>query len=761
MPTPDEELDLLLQGAEDTLPTAPVPPQADFAQPAPQKQQTSDADAEIDALLAQEDEPVATDRIGHGESMPVQLIESQPEAAGQAYTRGVNSEIKPGSQTAQKENEPWYKVLGETTNDAVAGLSHGATMHMDSLLNEATRKRTAEARARSPITFAVTDTVGGVVPSIAMTGAGLVGEAGKGAANFLSRTGAAGLQGMAQGAGLGIGNAGPDATAEERALAAVKSANLGGAASAAISGAGEGLGKLAVDAKKKAAEYLTHVFMTPAQRAGYVAVKGPDALSKLGRQAEDAGMFKPREFSDRFMPINARRVAENADRVRATAGPAIGQFEDQYVKGSSAEVPVGDIANALRRKAANVGQMIDTDAPADARVMSQLADRIDQPTTAPVSGEFTEFPQLREAPPPKPMPPLPPRPAPEQLTFVPDRTPGPPMVRPVPVQQSLPLQPEPEQLVMSVDPGDQLSLGFPQTRLPGNRLTPPKQTTIAQNQPFDSAAWKGPKPAPEPVPPQAEQLGFGPQQMTLREVPAKPTAKELWTPGSLDAQQTDLGVATIQKTPLAAEATLTRDAMPLEEAVANKRNIGDRIDWSKKRADQTTYGQEAARKYTWGELSDRITNALQDEVARGKIPASAMAQYKKNMADFSTAATVHDPALKMAERHGQIGLGLTDLLTASAVGGGPAGGLAALTSRATRGMAPASAARTAKLISGAAEFGAGAAAVGKRVAPQLTAIEEAQQQAPEGASKYEIEEAANRRLKSQIHGLEPLLKGPQ
>lgn len=694
MPTPDEELDLLLRALEDPLPTAAVPPVPDFSQPAPAAAQPSAADAEINALLAQPDEPEAApeDRIGHGDSMPVQLIEAQPDAAGEAYTRGLKSEVKP--QGWFSSLLPKQRAAGDFDPEQVAEYNK----YMQSI-----------------------STVPGVAKNFA-------------AATAMNFAGAP--VGHAKQAGLGALQAltaraadDPNATTGDIAGSGL----VGGLVGAGASMFGEGLAGAAQNAKKSANEYLTQVFMTPAQRAGYKAAKGPDALAKLGAQAEDAGMFKPRSWVDRLLPVNARRVAENAEKVRATAGPAIGQFEDQYVQGSTAEVPVGDIASGLRGKAADIGKMIDTDSPADARVMSQLADRIDQPATAPVTGEFTEFPELREAPPLRGAPPpLPPRPEPEQLTFVPDRTPRPAMVRSEPVQQSLPLQPEPEQLVMSLDPGPQMSLSVPQTKPPGNQFTPPA-----------------------PVP---EQLGFGPQQLSLAEVPPRPAPKpEPWTPGELSGQQMDFGMAAVQKTPLETTATITRDSMPLQEAIANKRNLADRIDWSKKRADQTTYGQEAARKYAWGELSDRITNALQDEVTRGKIPASAMAQYKKNMQDFSTAATVYDPALKTAERHGQVGLGLTDLLTASAVGGGPIGGLAALSTKATRGMAPAVAARFNKMLAGMAEFGAPAAAGAARVAPQLTAIEQAQQDAPEGTPKHEIVDAANRQLKSQIHGLEPLL----
>jgi hypothetical protein len=522
-----------------------------------------------------------------------------------------------------------------------------------------------------------------------------------------------------------------------------------------VSGA---LSNLATRAKNFGNELLTHTFMTPAQRAGFKAVKGNDALAELGQKAEDAGLFKPRGVLDYLLPRNARRVAENAETVQNTAGPAIGRFEDQYVNSNStAEVPVGDIAKNLRSKAAATRTLIDPSAPSDAQSMEALANRIDQPTTAEVTGEATQFPQLFTPKGPQPRPPLPPKPEPEQMSMI--ATPGPAPVMPQPAneQQSLNFYSEPEQTAMNLQPEAQTSLGFPATQTPA-KIAPPRQLDFVKNQPFDSAAWKGPQTPAAPPAPQAEQLDFGPSQMSLPGVPARPAPKpEPWRPSPApQGEQLDLGMNEVQKTPLAGQATLTRDSMPLPEAVANKRDLGNRIDWAMKRSDQTTIGQEAARKYTWGELRDRITNALQEEVAAGKIPASALADYQKNMQDFSTAATVYDPALKMAEKNGQSGLSLTDLAAGAALGGGPAGGLAVVAHKASRGMAPATAARVSKIVSGAMSLpGAAMQEAGNlpaAVGGKLTPVEQAQQENP-GAPKQAILEDANSKLKQQWYDI--------
>lgn len=690
----DEELDLLLaEGTKDKLPTAPVPPPPSFAK--------SDADAELDSLLAAGDEP----------SPAPDFVDNPSPASG-----------APRPAPGPDPEESWFtKLLGINPKD----MKHGRVDANDPDWQAATRDLEQKG------------TLGGVAKKFAAQTAA---------------TAAGGATGPVSGAVLG-GLAGgtaraaddPDATAGDIA----KSAGIGGAIGGAAPYVASGLSNLASKAKNFGNELLTHTFMTAPQRAGYKAVKGGDALAELGKKAEDAGLFKPRGVLDYLLPRNARRVAENAETVQATAGPKIGQFEDQYVAGSDKQVPVGDIAQNLRSRAASTRGLLDTEAPRDAATMEALADRIDQPASTEVSGEATQFPRLFTPKGPQPPPPLPSRPEPEQLTFVPDRTPGPPMNRPTPVQQNLPLYPEPEQTAMDFAAPTQTEMSFAAGAVPRKIPAAGKQMTFVQNQPYDSAAWKGPQQNMTPVQ-QPEQLALPPAQMSLPGVPARPAPRpEPWQPGQLQGQQTDLGVADVTKTPLQGEAQLTRESMPLAEAVTNKRDLGNRIDWAMKRSDQSTIGQEAARKYTWGELRDKITNALQEEVAAGKIPASAMADYEKNMSDFSTAATVYDPALKMAERNGQSGLSLTDMMAGAALGGGPSGGLAVLAHKATRGMAPATAARVMKLIGGLAEgSGALAGAAGKVPGAVASPVEQAQQQNPD-APKHVVVDAANANLKRQ------------
>jgi len=135
-----------------------------------------------------------------------------------------------------------------------------------------------------------------------------------------------------------------------------------------------------------------------------------------------------------------------------------------------------------------------------------------------------------------------------------------------------------------------------------------------------------------------------------------------------------------------ATAQVARENIPLTDAMRLKRYLGKRIDWAKKpNAEHTGLGEDAAQKLTWKGISDQIDTALKGESG---IDPTKLAEYNTARKNFHTAATAFEPALKMAEREGEIGLGARDFMAAQAFGGGPVGGLASMANKQLAGTMP-------------------------------------------------------------------------
>ena len=161
------------------------------------------------------------------------------------------------------------------------------------------------------------------------------------------------------------------------------------------------------------------------------------------------------------------------------------------------------------------------------------------------------------------------------------------------------------------------------------------------------------------------------------------------------------------------------------------------------------YGEEAAAKGAWSQLKEQMDKSLEGGVARGEIDPDALSQYRQDNKDFSTAATAFDPAMRMAERNGTASMGVGDLITAHAFGGGIDGGVIAVGSRGLRGKTGAimaSGARNLSSLAGAAEKALKGSA---RVIPALS---QARSENPT-AEKGEIQSKANSITKQELRKL--------
>jgi hypothetical protein len=222
----------------------------------------------------------------------------------------------------------------------------------------------------------------------------------------------------------------------------------------------------------------------------------------------------------------------------------------------------------------------------------------------------------------------------------------------------------------------------------------------------------------------------------------QPEGVTQWSPGNTQGEQIPLGLPS--RPERFEDIQRLRTERPFSEAIADKRDLQGQIKWNKS-AMQDTQGGEAARKASWMGHADQIDKALEEAAAFGKIPPDALEGYRQNMRNFSTAATVHDPAMKMAERQGQIGLGLGDMV-AGAAAGDPG---VALASRAGRGRGAAVGAAITETLSEGAAKGGQIAQAAARVVPAIT---QAAQNNPPGTPKSDIEREANSDTKKQLKG---------
>ncbi len=193
-----------------------------------------------------------------------------------------------------------------------------------------------------------------------------------------------------------------------------------------------------------------------------------------------------------------------------------------------------------------------------------------------------------------------------------------------------------------------------------------------------------------------------------------------------------------------------RGALSLKAAIANKRDLGNNVNWLKNPGTANTPAAETARKYLFGNLKEGISNTLESEASAGRLDPQKVAAYKRANSTFSTASSVLDPALKMAEKNKQGGLSLGALVAGTALGGGPGGLAAAGANSMLKGTGSGVAASTANAVGGAAQgLGKAAAFMGARPAI-ASPIVAAKASLPPGTPKSEVEKSANSSLKSQI-----------
>lgn len=592
---------------------------------------------------------------------------------------------------------------------------------------------------------------------------------------------------------------------------ALKSGLTSGIGAAGLGMASEGLGQAAAGAGKAANELMTHTFMSAPQRAALRARKGPDALSQLGADADKAGLFKARNLWDRmpFVPVSANRVADNAARVQAESGKAIGDFEDSLAsKGVNPDVNVAPIADELHNQAGQVGRVRDKAAQKYAQDLRDAARTLSPTERVAVEGTHTTPPNIpewmkRESPPANlpPQPELPgvdtsPRPGPSAqlgLDFVPPKPPT--QSKLGQLEMLLPRAEKPGAFVPGSTQGQQMSLNMPMS---GQKSLP---LEAASQAPLDFPQTVVPEPGPgapqqtylpnmspgADIPPSAASLNGQlplPSQQLEMNLPAPSPAEAPFTPGNLQGEQQSFsgmdtpmggqqrlphtsaaeqmsmelphrsGPQYTQK-PLEGVASVQSDTMPLQDAIATKRFQGDQINWA--RNPNTTpmrRGQDVARKFTWGQLKDTIQRSLDNEAAKGTIDPKALENYRAANKNFTTASTAYDPALRMAERNNQRGLSLKDLM-AGAVMGGPTGAVTALGSGAAHGKLPSSLARGAKISGGIAKLGQGAAVAEKHMLRDDTShptnpVDQAKAELPPETPDHEVKAAANSKVKENL-----------
>lgn len=767
MPGPgsDEEIDSLLGltgGAvpvpvvSEKLPVAPVPPVPPLsAVPELAVKPNPETDAEIEAMLtAPAPAPVAPQAPAEGVAMG-RGTAAPTMASGRATGRGLAADAV--------SEEPWYKRLmrapGEYADSVQKAVSLPDGYYQDP--NNLTDRESQEVRNKRPVDEPFAP--GHVLQAVSMAYTLPVFKAAQGAGKLSQAVVNAGNQGITGGvvggaqsalAGNDLGQIADD-TIDNAALAA------GGTL------LGEGAGAARQAFKDSEHRLMTQTFLTAPQRGALKAAKGNDALTKLGADAEAAGLFKNRNWMDYLRPADAARVAENAENVmKVTAGPRIGQFEDDLVKtGTDPFVDYKPISDSLRGDAAEAAQRSTLSAAKNASAMNRQADVLtpNEDVKRWLPREMSAEQQSLPLAAPEPIP------AAKQAGVygLPDSPP--PVVTPPEPQMSFPGM-EREELQMSL-PGTeavpQTSAQFgsnidvtnnlpAQTELADKTLgskvnvTPPGQQNVLANDP----AWdKAIEPPPVPVPAAPQQLAADLGTQGELFPGSKPqgiaqTSQEPWTPGDLRGVQEPIPLGMSTQPERSEVLSRPRPGRNFSEAVKDKRALAEEINWNKsKQAGE--YGEEAAAKGAWSQLKEQMDKSLEGGIARGEIDPAAVQQYRKDNKDFATAATAFDPAMRMAERNGTASMGVGDLITANAFGGGIDGGVIAVGSRGLRG-------KTGSIMaSGARNLSAGAGAAEKALkgsARVIPALSQARSENPK-AEKGEIQSKANSITKQELRKL--------
>lgn len=509
---------------------------------------------EIEAALA--DAPPQQDGLAEIEAALAAPVEAKAPPAPQAAP-------------APEPERPWYKryladpaeaALRAATQTVTAGfgdelagkaadLFTGQDGHIDQY-----RDANAKAREDQPVASFAGGLAPALIPGVgAALGGSLLAQTAKGAAVL-----AASKMGNATGDISERGNQVVDDAVEHPFMTAGEVA-----APAILHGAGKAATVVGGKFKDVGNELLTHLASSPAQRAAKLQLKGPGALVEQGQAMRDAGLTKGHGLG-RFLPVNASRIAGNAEAVvdaeRGGEGP-IHELESAIRdKVGHVTVDSNPIANALEGDAAQVGRLKlpGNDAEqAASRLQSAAAPfRMDLPPAELPPAEFAPLarPELPNGPaqqdlPLDPMaPPAGPGGAPllDESKLLPPPGPAqpPPLpARPAPMppeQMSLDLPRDGAQMSLPLDESGQMGLDFPQSK-----LATPDAGQADLTLPFPDMAPERPvqrtavnpdtgrgmmsqvqgmygKPMPEPAP-VPRQSGLEPWQQRLLRIPQQPS----------------------------------------------------------------------------------------------------------------------------------------------------------------------------------------------------------------------------------------------
>lgn len=715
---------------------------------------------------------------------------------------------QPGKYDSQFELPPaaarqTLQNIDEGIPDAAVGAAHGLTSGLaddavgliSSAAGQGIRDSVEAARTRSPGAFSAGDLGGaytqtaGVAPA-----ASLGGRVAQGAA----------IGGASAGARAFGDSNGADDRGQQALDAAETGAVVGGTAplvAAGLSAAGDKLGKVA-------SKLRTHIFMTPGQRAAYTTVHGAGSLESLSGDMKSAGLYKKPWYSpltasrisdnaDNMLASEGPNIGAIEDRLTGA-----GANPDVPITGVTDKLRsrASDLGRLVDKNAPRDARYFTDQAN---RLAQPEAVAVPGTVTAPPS--IPEWARENRAVPPR-QPGLPgvEMGAPSQASpqtafhFAPDATPR--TTTDAQLTMDLPRAPRPEPFIPGNSTGEQLpmdlsvparqrvlalqggqgGLPMPQGELPAAPVAESPQLSLGGDAQQYTPPGLTPRGDYQALPgsrdvlkPEAQQLSMPAQQLTIP-MPRTPKPSP-FSPGDIGGEQVAMpypnsplraqgvipGTASPEQlamelphrsgpqftqTPVEASGTIERESMPLDQALENKRDMASRINWTRNpNAPKTSYGEEQARKTTWGGLKDSIQETLTREAAAGRINPDDVAALGTANKNYSTAATAYDPAMKMAEKNSQ-GASARDIALGTAMSGH--GGLAMLAAKTGAGLLPATEARTAAILGGTlrgAGAGAGAAAANPGTVGAL--IGSAKASAGPDATETDIKRDANDKLK--------------
>lgn len=149
--------------------------------------------------------------------------------------------------------------------------------------------------------------------------------------------------------------------------------------------------------------------------------------------------------------------------------------------------------------------------------------------------------------------------------------------------------------------------------------------------------------------------------------------------------------------------TVEKDYIPLKDAIANKRDVYDRINWSRKGGSDASPNTEVVRKNVGANLKRGVESTLTDAAGRGEVDPELVKRWLQANKDFHTSATFADPAqARVYQEAGNSPVGLLPMIAAEAAFVGHGAGAAAATAlagKAIKTRIPAALANTQRALS--------------------------------------------------------------